>query len=77
VVFWVDGIVFRVGACPNPVIGSSNLRYNIFFAKGLTCGFCVSPADDMSTMGKTGLYSENMWYDREYVARHIGEIGIL
>jgi len=27
--------------------------------------------------GKTGLHSDTMWYEREYVARHIGEIGVL
>jgi hypothetical protein len=27
--------------------------------------------------GRIGFHSDNMWYDGEYVARFIGEIGIL
>jgi len=77
VVFCVCGIQFRVSACLNPVIGSSKLPYDDFFAKGLACGYWLPPANHNSAKGKTGLHSDTMWYDREYVARHIGEIGVL
>jgi hypothetical protein len=55
----------------------SKLPYNDFFAKGLTCGFELPSADNISAKGKTALYFDTMWYDREYIACHIGEICIL
>ena len=48
-----------------------------FFAMGLACGFWLPPANHISAMGKTGLHSDTMWYDREDVLRHIGDIGVL
>jgi len=59
------------------MIGSSELPNNDFFVKGLACGFWLPPDNNISAKGKTGLHSDNMWYDKEYVARHIGEIGVL
>jgi len=77
VVFCVHGIQFWVSACQNPVIGSSKLPYNGFFAKGLACGCSLPPGNNISAKGKTGLHSDTMWYDSEYVAPHIGEKGVL
>jgi len=37
----------------------------------------VPQANDILAKGKAALHSDTMWYDREYVARHIGEIGVL
>jgi len=71
VVFCGHGIQFRVSAFQNPVIGLSTLPYNHFFAKGLACGFSLPPANNISAKGKTGLHSDTMWHEREYVARHI------
>jgi len=76
VVFCVCCIQIWVSACHNPVIGSSKLPYNDLFAQGLACGFSLPPADNISAQGKTGLHSATMWYDREYVTRRIGEIGV-
>jgi len=77
VAFCVRVIQFWINACHNPVIGSSELPYNAFFAKGLACGFWLPPADIISAKGNTGLHSDTMWYDWEYGVRHIGEIGVL
>jgi hypothetical protein len=77
VVFSVCGIQFRVRACQNPSIASSKIPYDDFFGKGLACGFWLPPANNILAKGKTGLHSDNMWYDREYVPRHIGEISVL
>jgi len=76
VIFCVHGIQFWVSACQNPVSGSSKLRYNNFFAKDLTIGFWLPPANSISAEGKTGLHSNTMWYDREYVVQHIREIDV-
>jgi len=77
VIFCDRGIQFRVSACQNRVIGSSKLPYYEFFAKGLPCGFLVPSAINISAKGKTGLHADTRWYDREYIARHLGEIGVL
>jgi hypothetical protein len=76
VVICIRGIQFCVSACQNPVIGSNELPGNDFFAKGLAWGFGLPLPSNISAMGKTGLHSDTIWYDREYVARHTGEIGI-
>jgi len=76
VLFCVSGIQFWVSACQNPVIGSSKLPDNNSFTKGLACGFWLPPSNNISAKGKTGLQSDTMWYDREYVTSHIGEIGV-
>ena len=47
------------------------------FAKSVTCGFRLPPADHFSPKGVTGLHSDTVRYDREYVMSHIGEIGVL
>jgi len=65
-----------ISACQNPVIGSGELPYNDFFAKGLACGLWLPPADIISAMGNTGLHSDTMRYDREYIAFHIGVINV-
>jgi len=77
VIFCVGGIQLCISTCQKSVTGSSELPYNYFFAKGLACGSWPPPANNISAKGKTGLHSDTMWYDREYVARHIGEIGVL
>jgi len=58
-------------------IGWSKLPYNDRFTKCLACSFWWPAAHNISPKGKTGLYSDNMWYDREYVTCHMGEIGVL
>jgi len=79
--FWVVFSVCRIQFClvawQNPAIGSSELPYNDSFAKCVTCGFWLPPADNILPKLQTGLHSDTMWYDREYVARHIGEISVL
>jgi len=77
VAFCVCSIQFRVSAGLNPVIGSSILPYDNYVAKRPACGFCLRPTRYISAKGKTGLHFDSMWYDREYVACHIGEIGAL
>jgi len=47
------------------------------FPKCLASGFRLSPANNISSKRKPGLHSDTMWYNREYVASHIGEIGVL
>jgi len=77
VVFSVIGIECRVISCQYSVICSSKLPDIDFSPEGLCCGFRLSPTNDISPQGKTGLHSDKMWYDREYVACHIGEIGMI
>jgi len=77
VIFCVHGIQFWVSASQNPVIGLSELPYNDFCAKGLTCGFWLPLANTIGAKGKTGLQSNTMQNVRWYVACHIGEIGVL
>jgi len=77
VVFCVRCILFLVRACLNSVIGASKLPYNNLFAKGLTCGYWLTPVDNMSAKGETGLHSSTMWDDTGYGKRHIGQIGVL
>ena len=69
--------VYRVIACQYPIIGANILPYYNLFPKGFACGFWLPPADNVLSKGKTGLHSDSMRYDWEYVACHIGEIGIL
>jgi len=64
-------------ACQYLIIGFSKLPYNNIFAKGLNCGFWLPPADNISPKGQTGLHSDTIWFDREYIACHIGVIGLL
>jgi hypothetical protein len=59
------------------VIDSSELPYYGNFTKSLACGFRQPPPDPISLKGQTGLRSDSVRYDREYVPHHIGEIGIL
>jgi len=47
------------------------------FINGLACGFWLSPTKDISLEGKSGFQPDTMWYDREYAACHIGDIGVL
>jgi hypothetical protein len=44
---------------------------------GLTCGFQPPPFNNVSPKGTSGLHSDTMWYDRKYVACHIGDVGLL
>ena len=46
------------------------------FHEGFRPGFWLPLANNMSTKRSTGLHSDTMWYDREYVARHIGGNGV-
>jgi len=59
------------------VIGVSKVHYNDFFTKYLACGVWLPPADNISAKGTTGLHSDTMWYDTQYVVRNIGEISVL
>jgi len=47
------------------------------FPKGSRLWFWLPPADNISAKGKSGFHSDTMKYDREYVARNIGEISVL
>jgi len=53
----------------------SKLSYYDFSLQRLARGFKLSPAKNVSPKGKTGLDSNTMWYNREYVMWHIGKIG--
>ena len=53
------------------------MPYNELVAKRVTCGCSLPPADNISPKGKTGLHSKTVLYDREYVACHIEQIGVL
>ena len=77
VVFCIHCIQIWVSASLTAVIGPSKLPYNDLFAKGLACGFRLPTADHISANRETGLHSDSVWYDGEYVARHIGKIGVL
>jgi len=59
-----------------PVLGSSKLPYYDFFAKGLTWGFWLPTADNLSPKQRTGLLSDTVWYDTEYITCHIREMGV-
>jgi len=70
-------IQYRIIPYQYPIMGWCIQPSNDFFAKRLACGFGLPPSDTVLLKGKTVLHSDTMWYDRKYVARHIGEIGIL
>jgi len=78
--FWVVpcvvGMQFWVSTSQNPVIGLSKLPFKDSFAIGLACGCWLPPAAKISGKGNTGLHSDTMRYDREYVACDIGEIRV-
>jgi hypothetical protein len=59
------------------VIGASKLPDYDLVAKGLACGFRLPLPDHISPKGIPGLNCDTMRYDKEYVPRHIGEIGVL
>jgi len=59
------------------IIGSCKLSYNDFSTKCLPCGVSLPPATNATHKGKTGLHSDTMWYDREYIACPSREIGVL
>ena len=61
----------------NPGITSSKLPYTGVFVKGLACGYWLPSAYNISDKRTTGLHYDTMWYDTEYVARHIGETSVL
>jgi len=76
------GIGFRpiqywVIASQYSIVRASILPYYNLFLKGLPCGCWLPPANNVSSKGKTGLHSNTMRYDWEYVVCHIGEIGVL
>jgi hypothetical protein len=77
VVFCVCCTHFGVSACQNPVFGASKLLDNNLLAKSLNCSLWQPPSNNISAKGQTHLYSDNMWYNGEYVASHIGEVGVL
>jgi len=77
VIFSFHCILYCTIACQYSFIGSCKLPYNDFFLKHLACGFWMSPANNISPMGKTGLHSNTMCYNRQYIVSHIGEIGIV
>ena len=69
------------GSSPNqyPLIGSSQLPYNYFLAKGHACGFRLPPADSISPGGISSLHSDTVWDDRQYVVcqiRHISALSV-
>jgi hypothetical protein len=55
----------------------SKLPHHGIFAKGLSCCFWLPPVNHIWAKGKTGLHSDNMWSDSEYVVCYIGGIGVL
>jgi len=77
VVFSVVDMQCCIISCQYSVNSLTKLPYCDLFPKGLACGFRLSPADNVSPKGNTGLHSNNMSYDREYVVCHIGEITLL
>jgi len=77
VVFSVHGTQCWVITSQYSVIGSSKLPHYDIIPKGLARGFRLSLADNISPKGKTELHSDAMWYVREYLTSHIGEISIL
>jgi hypothetical protein len=68
---------FYVIVCQYSVIGWSKLPNYDFFPKGLPSGYRLSPADHFSPKVNAGIHLDSMWYDREYVACHVGVIGLL
>jgi len=60
-----------------PETASSKLPYSEFFVKVLTCGVWFPPADNIVPKGKTGIQSDTMCYEREYIPSHIGDIHVL
>ena len=71
VIFSVHSMQWWVSTCQNPIIAWSKLPYNNILAEGLSCGFWLPPADNISANRKSGLRFDTMWYDRTYVARNI------
>jgi len=67
----------RIITCQYPGISSTKLPYYDFLAQGPMCGFWQPPTDYVSPKKKTGLQSDNMSYEREYIMGHIRQIGIL
>jgi len=59
------------------VIGSRELCYYIMFAQGPAFGLWLPAPDLISPTRLTGLHSNVVRYDKEYVACHIGVIGAL
>jgi len=60
VIFSICCMPCWVIACQNPIVGLSKLPYNDFFTKGLTCGSWLTPADNISPKGRSGLHSNTM-----------------
>jgi len=77
VVFWLRCIQCWVIPSQTPVIGLSKLPYNNLFGMGLAGSIWLPPAHIISPKGRTGLHSGTMWDDRDNIACHIGQIGIL
>jgi len=44
---------------------------------GRASGFGLPQADNISPKAKTGLHSDTVWYDREYIQCQSREIGVL
>jgi hypothetical protein len=59
------------------IIGSNKLPYHNILRKYHASGFKLSPANNESLKGNTGLYSKAMWYNEDYVAYRIEEISVL
>jgi len=58
------------------ISSSKQPNYDIF-PQHLASSFGLSPANNISPKGKSGLHSDTMWYNRQYVASHVAEIGKL
>jgi len=77
VVFCVCHMQCWVITSQHPIIGLSKQPNDSVFLNCLSCGFWLFPANNILPKGKTCLHSDTMWYYREYVPRHIQEIGVL
>jgi len=75
-IFSIPRVECLVSTCQKPVIGSSQLPHNDCCAAGHSCGFWHPPADIISATGTNGFQCYTLWYDWEYVAHHIGVIGV-
>ena len=60
-----------------PWLAQAHCITTTFSLECLGSGFRLSPANNVSAKRSTGLHSNSMWYNWEYDARHIREIGVL
>jgi hypothetical protein len=71
--------VSNTGSSPNniPCNSSSNMSNCYYSTKRLACGSWLPPGDTISPMAHTGLYSDTISNDNEYITCHIIAIDAL